>query len=111
MYKRQLHESGKRLRIRDIRVNPVDRTTLLPFRPLMLIHNDETHLLPDDDVSIVPGDRILWTGKQGMRERVAWLLHNPDQLEYAMDGHERPVGIIGRWWLARNARQQASSDH
>ena len=99
----ELCEAGKTIHLRDIRVNPLDRTRMLPFRALMLIHNGEKTLLPDDDTPVVPGDRVLWVGQQGMRERVAWLLHNPDQLEYAMDGQERPVGALGRWWVARRA--------
>ncbi|MGJ8670269.1 MAG: potassium channel family protein [Oceanococcus sp.] len=101
----ELYEAGRQLRVRDIRVNPMDRSCMLPLRPLMLIHNGENILLPEDDALIAPGDRMLWTGRQGMSERVAWLLHNPDQLEYAMDGYERPLGALGRWWLSRQAKR------
>ncbi len=102
-----LHNDGKPLRIRDLRVNPLDRTQMRPLLPLMQVRHGENTLLPSDDALIEPGDRILWVGRQGMRERIAWLLHNPDQLEYAMDGEERPLGAIGRWWLKRRQTQQA----
>lgn len=101
-----LHARNLTLHIRDLRVNPMDRTHMLPLLPLMLVRHGEKHLLPDDDTCVEPGDRILWTGRQGMRERVAWLLHNPDQLEYAMDGQERPLGAIGRWWLQRRQHRR-----
>ena len=75
---------------------------------LMHVRHGQHTLLPDDDFALQLGDRVLWTAREGLRDQLAWLLHNPDQLAFAMDGQERPVGAIGRWWFKqRRARKSA----
>ena len=99
-----LKEAGVVVRVKDLRVDPQNRERMLPMLALMHVRNNEVTLLPGDDCIIEPGDRMLWAGREGMQDRLAWLLHNPDSLEYVIDGRERPVGTVGRWWAAKFGR-------
>lgn len=99
-----LFEQGQTIRLGHLRQNLRDRARKLPMIALMHIRHGEHRLLPDDDFFLQPGDRILWTAREGQRDQLAWLLHNPDQLAFAMDGQERPVGAIGRWWFRHRKR-------
>lgn len=82
----EVHQAGTAIRVRDLVANPLDRRRRLPMLALMHLRHGESSLLPAEDLQIQPGDQILWCGRQGMQERLAWLLHNPHQLEYAITG-------------------------
>ncbi len=100
----RLAEMGISIRLQDLVLEPQQRKSRLPALALLLVRDGEPVLLPADETELKPGDRLLWTAKLGFKDRLAWLLHNPDQLQYLMDGVQRPSGTLGRWWLSRRQR-------
>ncbi len=104
----QLDRGGVKVHMRDLVVSPLDRDERLPAQALLIRRGEEWLLLPRDEERIHPGDAVLWAARNGFKDRLAWLLHNPDHLEFLIDGQERPTGAVGRWFAARRAQGRAS---
>jgi Trk K+ transport system NAD-binding subunit len=77
--------------------DPRDREQDLPAIPLMLAHNKDRELLPDEDRRLRPGDRLLLCGRPCARSRMGWTLQNANSLDYVLMG-DRPFGGGGADW-------------
>jgi voltage-gated potassium channel len=102
-------EKNKTVHIRDLMADPSRRDERLPAIALLHVSDGEQHVLPPEDRIVAPGDQILWAAREDFRARLAWLLHNPDQLEFLMDGQERPTGAVGRWFAKRSLKRLKSA--
>ena len=96
-------ERGSQVRIRHLQRAPTDRKRRLRCIPLLLDRGGVNHLLPDTEMALREGDRILFTARVGVRRAMEWLLHNPKALEYVVSGNETPDGTIWRWLERRRA--------
>ena len=88
---------GGSVRIAHLQNAPSDRERKLPCLALLLSRGDKTYMLPDPEMELCAGDRILFTARAGVRAAMTWTLNNPKVLEYAVTGTELPDGTIWRW--------------
>lgn len=96
-------DNGSDIRIRHLMLDPRNRQRELPCIPLLLNRGEENQMLPDPDMQLRRGDRVLFTARHGTRHSMEWALHNPKVLEYLVTGIELPDGHIWRWWAQRRA--------
>jgi Trk K+ transport system NAD-binding subunit len=100
---------GETVYLRHLLQEPHDRRVTLPCLPLLLVRGERETLLPyPDEETLRVGDQLLFCARPGARGRMAWVLYNPNALEYVETGIERPDGYIWRWWSRRRAAANAS---
>jgi voltage-gated potassium channel len=92
---------GELVRLGDLLRSPTDRDRTLRCIPLLLCRGDNNFMLPEPDMWLHRGDRILFTARAGTRKRMEWALNNTKVLEYLVTGNESPDGSVWRW-MARN---------
>lgn len=98
---------GKPVKLETLTRDPSNRNESLPLVPLLLVRNKKTMLLPELTLSLKPGDRILFCGKNSAKVTHPLLLLNNKALQYVLDGTETPDGWIWRWLSSvRAARAQ-----
>lgn len=102
-------DSGCDVRIRHLMMRPTNRHEELPCIPLLLNRGEKNYMLPDPDMQLRRGDRVLFTAKYGSRRVMEWILHNPKALEYVVTGNELPDGTVWRWIARRRDRKQMLS--
>lgn len=102
-------DNGSDVRIRHLMLRPTDRHKELDCIPLLLNRGEKNYLLPDPDMQLKRGDRILFTARHGSRHIMEWSLHNPKALEYVVTGNESPDGSLWRWLAKRRAARKAIS--
>jgi len=90
----------------EIRLGPLlnnarAREQRLNCLALLLQRGDELKLLPDDDLALVPGDRILMCGRPGVVDQMQWGLVNANALNYLQTGEWRAEGTLWRWLTER----------
>lgn len=88
---------GSSVRIAHLLNAPSDRERKLPCIALLLSRGDKNYMLPDSELELCAGDRLLFTARAGVRAVMSWTLNNPKVLEYAVTGTELPDGTIWRW--------------
>jgi voltage-gated potassium channel len=93
-------DRGGEVRISDLQRAPSDRDKSLPCIALLLVRGAQNFMLPDPQMQLQRGDRILFTARAGTRRVMNWCLHNPKVLDYVITGIESPDGTVWRW-LAR----------
>jgi Trk K+ transport system NAD-binding subunit len=98
-------DRGEEVRVSHLQRAPTDRQKGLSCIALLLDRGGENYLLPDPELPLQRGDRILFTGRAGTRQVMSWIRHNPKALEYVVNGNEFPDGAIWRW-LARRREQR-----
>lgn len=88
--------------LRDLLRDPVARDVPLPCVPLLLEREHEALLLPEEDVGLRNGDRLLFCGTPPARRRQALVLHDYNALAYVLSGRDSPGGTLWRWWAQRS---------
>lgn len=88
---------GRSVLLEDILRDPRARETHLSCVALMLWRRGRPQLLPDGDLALEPGDRLLFCGADGVAARMSWTLRNDNALSYVMTGEEAPDGHVWRW--------------
>ena len=68
--------------------------------PLIVDSNGRETLMPHKEYPLSSGDRILFLGRKGLRERMQWTLQNSNALHYVLHGKVGYDSYIWRW-LAR----------
>jgi Trk K+ transport system NAD-binding subunit len=96
---------AQRVHLRDLLRDPGRREVALDALPLVVARGDESIMLPDDDLVIEPGDRLLLCGTRRARHRLHAALRNPYTLHFLTTGEEVPRGWFFRW-LAQRGRVQ-----
>ena len=100
-------DKGEEVRISHLQHAPSDRDKPLPCLALLLNRGDKNYLMPDPDMPLQRGDRILFTARAGTRAVMDWALNNPKALEYVVTGNELPDGTVWRL-LARHKTRENS---
>lgn len=88
---------GPRATLGNLLQDPRDREGRLPAIALMLARGGERELLPGDELRLRPGDRLLFCGCPGARDRMGWTLQNIHALRYVQSGTSQPEGVVWRW--------------
>ncbi|MEH6650249.1 MAG: NAD-binding protein [Motiliproteus sp.] len=105
-------QAGKPVCINDIMIDPRERSRKLAAIPLMLRRDFEYRLLPDADVQLQPGDRLLFCGQQVAVRQMGWVLANGNMLDYVL-GKPLQGGWVARklraWSASRAACRDAAS--
>ncbi len=97
-------ELGEAVPLGCVLRDPRNRDRQLSCLPLLLARGDDRMLLPDPEMVLESGDRILFCGalpaQKGMRE----LLNNLNSLRYVHTGEVRPDGLLWRRLARRRER-------
>ena len=97
----QLRPQGAVATVGDLLAEPRDRGRRLAAIALMHVRDNSRELLPDDDVQLRRGDRLLFCGRPAARSSMQWTLQNTHALSYVLYGSSPPRGIVWRWLLRR----------
>ena len=65
--------------------------------------NEMRRFLPDEDVELQEGDRLLFAGRSSARREISWALKDPVLLLDFATPERIPRTAIGRWLARRNA--------
>ena len=84
---------GQKITLGEILRDGTDRSQPLPAITLLVRREDEDILLPPDDFLLAPGDQLLLASSLSARRNLELTLHNPNELDYVLTGHE----ITGSW--------------
>ncbi|HKJ72090.1 MAG TPA: NAD-binding protein [Gammaproteobacteria bacterium] len=80
--------------------DPRRRERWLPALPLLLKRASEEVLLPETELAVEAGDRLLFCGRAGTQRLMGWTAADHNLLAYVTTGEDRPRGLL--WdWLAR----------
>ncbi len=101
-------DRGEEVRISHLQHAPSNRDKPLPCIALLLNRGDKNYLMPDPDMPLERGDRILFTARAGTRAVMDWALNNPKALEYIVTGNELPDGTIWRWLAQQKTRENTA---
>jgi len=91
----------RKVRLGQIQNDAREREQRLNVLALLLLRGKELQLLPDDDLELAPGDRILMCGRPGVVDRMQWALVNDNVLRYLQTGEWRAEGTLWRWLADR----------
>ena len=95
---------GRRIALGDILRDGPERSRPLPVATLLLRREDQVMLLPADDFPLAPGDELLLASTLAARRNLELTLHNPNELDYVLTGHE----TTGSWLSSRLAAHRKS---
>jgi voltage-gated potassium channel len=102
------HNCGP-VKLRDLLTDPCDTSVRLPCVPLFLQQADNNDiLLPEDDMELQSGDRLLFCGRHQAEQRMRWTAHNFHALNFICTGQDRPSGTVWRW-LSRHRERKAGT--
>jgi Trk K+ transport system NAD-binding subunit len=90
---------GKRFKLRELTQDPHTFGEKLACLPLMLEREDAFFLLPDGDMDLHAGDRILFVGSNTAKRLQQRFLDDASTLEFVRHGIEKP-----RTWLFRRLK-------
>jgi Trk K+ transport system NAD-binding subunit len=90
--------------------DPRDRSRELPAICLLLLRRNERQLLPQLDLRVRKGDRLLLCGRTCARSRMGWTLQNIHALGYITTGGNVPGGKVWRW-LSSLTRKRREANH
>jgi Trk K+ transport system NAD-binding subunit len=93
------------LSLGQLLVDPGRRDQQVPCVALLLERGNggEKLVTPGDEVSLHPGDRILFSGQSSAASRINRALRNPHHLEFLITGKDQPQGSIWRHIAQRGA--------
>jgi voltage-gated potassium channel len=81
--------------------DPANREEKLWLVPLLLNRGDQHLLLPEVTTALLPGDRVLFCGRESAKAYQSLLLNNHKTLTYVINGHEIAEGIVWRWLVEK----------
>lgn len=96
--------AGRRIQLEHLLREPRAREQRLPVVPLALLRGSTLTCMPDEDIALAPGDRLLFCGPLGSAATMEWALGAANVLEYVESGAEFPDAIFFRWLAARRQR-------
>jgi len=92
---------GEPFRIHQLLADPTNPGVRMRVTPLMLERDGRTELLPLEDTTLKPGDRILFAGDDVARRLQKRYLTEPGTVAWVCSGSEPARGFIFRWWEQR----------
>jgi voltage-gated potassium channel Kch len=90
------HLWGSTVRLQDVLRSPADRDEGVAAVPLLLRREGLTLLLPDGDVTLLPGDDLLLAGRPAARRQLATTMLDEATAGYVLTGAATPTTWIGR---------------
>ena len=92
----QALNEGRAVRLGDLLRSPSDRNAQLACVPLLLKRGNEEILVPDNEMALLDGDRILFCGESQTRLQQALGLQDYSMLDYLLTGNQAPGGLVWR---------------
>jgi len=92
---------GRRIALGEILRDGTDRSRPLSATTLLIRRDDQMILLPPDDFPLALGDELLIASSLAARRNLELTLHNPNELDYVLTGHELTGSWISHWFAAR----------
>ncbi|MGH1357270.1 MAG: NAD-binding protein [Burkholderiaceae bacterium] len=102
------HGQGERLSIGHLSKHPAQNDVALNAVALMLDRRGEHTLLPEPDVTLKPGDHILFVGSDEAMAVQQEYLRDPRAVQFVRTGIDEPRAWIFRWLKRWMSRQQDS---
>ncbi|MCG5529778.1 NAD-binding protein [Halorhodospira halochloris] len=90
--------------IENIFGNPHTEAAQINAVTLLLVRPEAIVPIPDSQVPLEHGDRLLLCGTPQARAQLHWTLHHRNTLRFLITGEQRPDGTIWRW-LDQRRRQ------
>lgn len=88
---------GKTITLENLLRDPSNRDNKLDLVPLLLLRDNQPTLQPKADLTLRPGDQILFCGQPSARDAIPLTLSKYKALSYILDGTEIPDGLVWRW--------------
>ena len=105
-------QQGETIRLGDVLKDPRERGRKLTVIPLMLKRGNQYTLLPEVELRLEAGDRLLLCGQSRCRSQMEWTLLNGNVLDHVL-GKPLQGGWLARqvraWLLARQQDHQRDS--
>ncbi|WP_456377520.1 potassium channel family protein [Thiolapillus sp.] len=95
-------DHGGVVRLKDVMRDPSDRSRSLNCIALLRISRNSRELLPEEDVSLLPGDKLLFCGTRKAFSTMEWTLCHGATLDYMLTGTDQPNSWIWRKLADRN---------
>jgi hypothetical protein len=90
-------ESGMPIKLVNIMQDPANREKTLKLVPLLLVRDDVSTLLPDQEMTILEGDCILFCGTYDAKITLPASVNNAKTFSYIMNGLEVPDSFVWRF--------------
>jgi len=90
-------ESGMLVKLQNLMQDPAKREKNLKLVPLLLVRDDISYLVPDQDMVVLDGDCILFCGTYDAKTALPASMNNTKSFNYIMNGLEVPDSIVWRW--------------
>ena len=104
-----LREAEFPVALADILRNPADRDRQLECVPLAMKRPGSVVVMPEGDIPLRSGDRILFCGTRQARRVLDGTLNDKFALRYLVTGVEEPRGYVMQWlYRWRQQRQSAT---
>ena len=87
---------GRHIKLGHITQDPASRYLKLKCVPLLHVRGDAKTMMPDDDIEIQYGDRILFCGTRETRNSMDWTLKVLSSLNYVMTFENEPESYVWR---------------
>ncbi len=92
-----LLEEGHHINLTHLILNPAKGEALLAIVPIMLVRGEQRILLPDLNMEVKVGDKILCCGQDSAKSTQKYLINDIRSMSYLVTGKELPDTLIGRW--------------
>ncbi|HEB81594.1 MAG TPA: potassium channel protein [Gammaproteobacteria bacterium] len=101
---------GRKVCLRCLATDPAARNHQLECVALLHERNGRKTLMPDDEIELQPGDKILFCGKREARNAMQWSMQVMSSLNYVMTYESEPESYIwrkfGRRYRGEERRRQ-----
>ncbi|MGC1510780.1 potassium transporter TrkA [Ketobacter sp. MCCC 1A13808] len=74
--------------------HPQDSAVTLCGMPLMILRNDQVHLLPEDHFLLRIEDKVLFCGLPRVERQMQWAAFNRNVLRYVLSGSAEDSGLL-----------------
>ena len=99
----EMLEQGIEARLADILSNPHREQSQVNAVTLMLVRPEAIVPIPDSQVPLAKGDRLLLCGTPQARTQLLWTLNHHNTLRFLITGEQHPDGTIWRWLEQRRS--------
>lgn len=100
---------GRSIKITHLTQDPGDRKAKLRCVPLLLIRDNQETLLPEDELEIKIGDKLLFCGTYQDKDNMHWTLNVMRSLNYVMSYKDEPEAYI--WRLFYHYKNKSERRH
>lgn len=85
---------GRKITLNCITLDPLSRANKLECIPLLFERNGEFEIMPDDEILLKDGDRILFCGMRETMNSMNWTLNEISSLNYVMNYDNEPESYL-----------------